>query len=99
MFCSDVNATAALRLAGGSSKADGFESMERHFRRILASRDLEDVGAQLHRLVKRLERDGIPLDYVALLEDLIRFGQRPERVKTRWSLDFWQAANSETADT
>lgn len=86
---------AALRLAGGSINADGFDSMERHFRRLLAADNLHDLAAQLHRLVKRLERESIPLDYAALLSDLRQFSNNAEKVKTRWALHFWQAPSSE----
>lgn len=83
--------SAALKLAGGSTSANGFDSMERHFRRLLAANDLEDLTPQLHRLIKRLERESIPLDYVRLLGDLRQFSNNPEAVKTRWALAFWQA--------
>jgi CRISPR system Cascade subunit CasB len=85
--------SAALKLAGGSASANGFDSMERHFRRLLAADDLEDLGQQLFRLVKRLERSSpsIPLDYARLLGDLRQFRNNPEAVKTRWAIAFWQA--------
>lgn len=83
--------SAALKLAGGSTSANGFDSMERHFRRLLAAEYLDDLVPQLHRLVKRLEREAIPLDYAKLLGDLRQFRNNPEAVKTRWALAFWQA--------
>lgn len=89
--------TAALRLAGGS-KGAGFESMERHFQRLLAAKSLEDLSAQLVRLVKRLERDSIPLDYVQLLTDLRQFHTIPEKVRIRWSRDFWHVEEQDTPD-
>lgn len=86
--------TAYLQVAGGP-KGAAYESTERHFRRLLTCQTLDEVGEQLHRLVKRLEGDGIPLDYAKLLGDLRQWGKNPDAVKTRWSLDFWQA-NPET---
>lgn len=83
--------SAALKLAGGSTSANGFDSMERHFRRLLSTELLDDLGPQLHRLVKRLERESIPLDYARLLGDLRQFRNNPESVKTRWAIAFWQA--------
>jgi CRISPR system Cascade subunit CasB len=83
--------SAALKLGGGSTSANGFDSMERHFRRLLAAESLDDLGPQLHRLVKRLERESIPLDYARLLGDLRQFRNNPESVKTRWAIAFWQA--------
>lgn len=83
--------SAAFKLGGGGPSANGFDSMERHFRRLLAADDLEDLGPQLHRLIKRLERESIPLDYARLLGDLRQFRNNPEAVKTRWAIAFWQA--------
>ncbi len=89
--------SAALKLAGGSTSANGFDSMEKHFRRLLAADELEDLGPQLHRLVKRLERESIPLDYARLLGDLRQFRNNSEAVKTRWALAFWQAPTEQPA--
>lgn len=90
---------AALTLAGGSSKAAGFDSMEKHYQRILAAGDLDDLAPQLHRLVKRLERASIPLDYARLLSDMRQFDKYSERIKTDWAVDFWQADETETAES
>ncbi len=90
--------SAALKLGGNSSQADAFPSMERHFRRLLAADLLEDLAPQLHRLVKRLERESIPLDYARLLGDLCQFRNNPEAVKTRWAIAFWQASTETSAN-
>ena len=89
---------AALQLAGGL-KGAGFESMEKHFRRLLAAADLDELAPRLQRMVKRLERESITLDYARLLGDLRQFGKFPERIKTKWALDFWQAVEPITPDT
>ena len=89
--------SAALKLGGNSSQADAFSSMERHFRRLLSADTLEELAPQLHRLVKRLERESIPLDYARLLGDLRQFRNSPEAVKTRWSIAFWQAPADQLA--
>lgn len=95
---SDVG-RAALKLAGGGMNADGFDSMERHFRRLLACDSLDELAGQLHRLVKRLSREGIPLDYAQLLSDLKLWRSGfADSVKTRWALHFWQAP-AEAAST
>jgi CRISPR type I-E-associated protein CasB/Cse2 len=91
--------SAALKLGGNSTQADAFPSMERHFRRLLSADTLEDLGPQLHRLVKRLERESISLDYARLLGDLRQFGKNPEAVKTSWALAFWQAPTEQPAST
>lgn len=80
---------AALRLG---DRKDGDHPYDRHFRRLLACTDLDDLAPQLHRLVKRLSREGIPLDYAKLLQEL-RFWStgHAENVKTHWAKEFWQA--------
>ena len=90
--------SAALKLGGNSSQADAFPSMERHFRRLLAADSLEDLAPQLHRLIKRLERESIPLDYARLLGDLRQCRNNPEAVKTRWAIAFWQAPTETPAN-
>lgn len=84
---------AALNLAGGSPKANEFDSFERHFRRLLAcdAADLEELGRQIHRIVKRMSKKSIVFDYNRLLWDLRRWESKSEDVKTNWARDFWQA--------
>lgn len=89
--------SAALELGGRKTTATEFPSMERHFRRLLAADNLDDLKWQLYRLVKRLERTSIPLDYARLLSDLCQFQSNPETVKTRWAIAFWQAPSEELA--
>ena len=80
---------ACLTLGGG----DGFESMERHFRRLLAcdAAELERLGEQLHRLFIRFAREGIALDYNRLLWDLRKWSKSADDIKARWACEFWQA--------
>jgi CRISPR system Cascade subunit CasB len=80
---------ASLRLG---ERKDGDHPYDRHFRRLLACANLDDLAPQLHRLVKRLNRDSIPLDFSKLLQEL-RFWStgHSESVKTAWAKDFWQA--------
>ena len=91
--------SAALKLGGNSTQADAFPSMERHFRRLLAAESLDELAPQLHRLVKRLERESIPLDYAKLLGDLRQFRTNSEAVKTRWAIAFWQAPAAQPTAT
>lgn len=88
---------ALLQLAGGSTQARGFDSFERHFRRLLACNagDLDELGDQLHRLFKRLERENISLDYNRLLWDVRKWRTESENIKTRWAGDFWQAPSEQ----
>jgi CRISPR type I-E-associated protein CasB/Cse2 len=80
---------AALRLG---DRKDGDHPYDRHFRRLLACDDLSDLAPQLHRLVKRLGREAVPLDYAKLLKELFFWSAGyAESVKTTWAKEFWQA--------
>jgi CRISPR type I-E-associated protein CasB/Cse2 len=80
---------AALKL--GDRDKDGKHPYDSHFRRLLACDSLDDLAQQLHRLVKRLQREGIGLDYAELLKNLNFWANYSEDVKVRWAADFWQA--------
>ena len=69
--------------------------MERHFRRLLAADDLDDLAPRLQHLVRRLQQEGIPLDYAVLLGNLRRFSNDPQTVRTQWAMSFWQAPAEE----
>lgn len=86
---------ACRKLAGDK----GLESFERHFRRLLASGDLQEVGGQLHRIFKRLERESISLDYQEVLKNLRFWKSYSETVKARWAMDFWQAPAELSTDS
>lgn len=79
---------AALRLG---ERKDGEHPYDRHFRRLLACDTLQDLGQQLHRLTKRLQREGIALDYEELHKNLNYWANYKEDVKVRWAAGFWQA--------
>lgn len=79
---------AALRLG---DRKDGEHPYDRHFRRLLACDTLEDLAIQLHRLVKRLAREGIGLDYEMVYKNLNFWSNYQEDIKVRWAADFWQA--------
>lgn len=71
--------------------ADGEHPYDQHFRRLLACDDLTELGQQLHRLVRRLAREGNGLDYSLLLKDLNFWANYSDDVKLRWAAGFWQA--------
>lgn len=85
---------AALRLG---DRKDGEHPYDRHFRRLLACDTLDDLAQQLHRLTKRLQREGIGLDYAELHKNLNYWANYREDVKVRWAVDFWQAPVSQIA--
>jgi CRISPR type I-E-associated protein CasB/Cse2 len=80
---------ATIRLG---ERKDGEHSYDRHFRRLLACNEIADLAPQLHRLVKRLSREAVPLDYAKLLSELNFWSTGySDRVKTDWAKEFWQS--------
>ncbi len=79
---------AALRLGDRENDRHPYDL---HFRRLLASDSFRDLSQQLHRLVKRLERESIGLDYERLWKDLNFWTNYSENVKHQWAADFWQS--------
>lgn len=80
-------------------RKEGEHPYDRHFRRLLSCDDIDDLAQQLHRLVKRLEREGIGLDYQLLHKNLNYWANYQEDVKLRWAADFWQAPIPESTTT
>lgn len=83
---------AALALGKRTGDEHPFD---RHFRRLLACDDITDLAQQLHRLVRRLKREGIGLDYSGLYKDLNFWANHCEKVKVNWAADFWEAPSPE----
>ncbi len=83
---------AAARLG---ERKDGEHPFDRHFRRLLACQNIGrtddpgDLASQLHRLVKRLHRDGIGLDFAELHKNLNFWANHRDFVLLRWASDFW----------
>ncbi len=83
---------AASRLGERKEREHPFD---RHFRRLLACQDIGraddpgDLAFQLHRLVKRLKREGIALDYAELHKNLNYWSRHRDLVLLRWASDFW----------
>lgn len=77
---------------------DGGHPYDRHFRRLLACEDLTDLALQLYRLVKRLGREGIALDYATLYRNLNYWANYRDDVKVRWAADFWQASLPQSSE-
>jgi CRISPR type I-E-associated protein CasB/Cse2 len=79
---------AALSLGERKENHHPYDS---HMRRLLACGSLEDVGQQLLKLMRRLNREAKPIDYNRVMWDLRNWDKKSSDVKTRWAMDFWQA--------
>lgn len=86
----------AARMLGDPK--DGVHPYDRHFRRLLACTELGrtenpgDLAVQLHRLIRRLAREAVGLDYADLLKRLNFWSGSSESVKVRWASQFWQSS-------
>lgn len=89
---------ACLHLAGGHTQAAEFKSFEAHFFRLIASESPSKLAEQLARIFRRLNRldeQQRSLDYCLVLKALLYWPNYSDQVKTRWSMEFWNASKSE----
>lgn len=66
--------------------AEGLQSFDKHFRRLLTCQSAEEVCERLPRLIKAASQKDLPINYVELFKDLCYWG---ERVKIRWAAAYW----------
>jgi len=68
-------------------------SRDLHFRRLLASRDVDDLIHQLRRILKQIDR---PVDWGMVFADLFDWQREKarDRVKQRWAEDFYTSDNA-----
>jgi len=65
-------------------------------RRLLACDRVEDVCRILRPLFSLIDaRSGVRLDYARLLKDLLAFNFDPQRIKSRWAMDFYRQTERE----
>ena len=97
-----------LRNFGGSCRrialADSkeiAESIERRFRRLLSSGDVDDVIGQLRSWVRLAASKGVPVNYESLFADLWNWRFYAEDIRVQWARAFWQSGESadDTAQT
>jgi CRISPR system Cascade subunit CasB len=98
-------ALVASSIVKTKSKSNGFNSLgkciskcgnEARLRRLLSSSTTDDLCKQLRPILSLIESNSISIDYVSLLNDLIRFQYNDEQVKARWAKDFYN--HSENGD-
>jgi len=67
------------------------ESIERRFRRLLSSGDVEDVIDQLRSWIRLASSKGVPVNYESLFADLWNWRFYAEDIRVQWARSFWQA--------
>ncbi len=68
-------------------------------RRLLACDQTEEVCRILRPLFSLIDsKAGVQLDYARLLDDLLRFSNDSQRVKSRWAQDFYRHGDSENKE-
>lgn len=82
------------RIARSDSK-EIVESMERRFRRLLASGSVGDVTDQLRPWIRLAASKGVPVNYESLFADLWNWRFYAEDVRLQWARVFWWAGESD----
>jgi CRISPR type I-E-associated protein CasB/Cse2 len=65
------------------------------FRRLLASRDRDELDRRLRALLRLAAKDGAPVDWGVLGADVLWFFASSDRVRRRWAQDFYAPIASE----
>lgn len=76
-------------IARQSDQAPGDAAFDRHFRRLLASRTLDDLEAPLLSAVRMAKAKDATIDFRSLHWDLIRFRANPDDVLEKWARDYF----------
>lgn len=70
-------------------------SIEKRFAALLDA-DSEDLSHRLRQAVSLLSAEGIPLDWKALLQDLLDWDRVLRPVQRRWARAFWSSRTTES---
>lgn len=95
-----LNGRASLGQALAGCYPDGSQSdpAQARLRRLLACRSIEELCRILRPLLNLIEsKGGMPLDYAALLRQMLRFGygdEAAQQIKARWAQDFYRPQNT-----
>ncbi len=82
------NFGATCRTIAGKNR----DTFEAHFRRLLASTDLEnDLAPVLQRIIRRAKNTGASVNYTQLHKDLSKWRYSAEDIKTNWAKEYWSA--------
>lgn len=86
------------RLMGGPHEVNS--GVERDFNAMISTPDLESLRFRLRRIVTRLGREGIGVNWPQLLIDLHGWEHPDRLVQQKWARDFWRSSASvgNTAD-
>lgn len=94
------NGSLSLGRAIAACYEDGRDSEQAkaRLRRLLACDDIAELCRLLRPLLSLIDsRAGEPLDYLRLLQQLLRFSHDPQQVKARWAQDFYGQVAEESA--
>ena len=72
------------------------ESIERRFRRLLASGNVEDVIDQLRSWIRLASSKGVSVNYESLFADLWNWRFYADDIRVQWARSFWQSNDSAT---
>jgi CRISPR type I-E-associated protein CasB/Cse2 len=92
------NIGETCRRIGLIDSKDVAESIERRFRRLLSSGNVEDVIDQLRSWIRLASSKGVSVNYESLFADLWNWRYYADDIRVHWARAFWQA-NDSTAET
>ena len=76
-------------LARRNGAKPGDSPFDRHFRRILASRNIEELREPLLSAVRLAKTSGVAVDFQRLEWDLLTFRNNPDPVLERWAKSYF----------
>jgi CRISPR system Cascade subunit CasB len=89
--------TVMRALAMGHHRDDkGHSTFDARFRRFLACSSSSEVCDHLGGVLRASEREGVPVNFVQLFNDLVRWERG--RAKVEWAAEYWPAPPAETRE-
>lgn len=79
-----------LAVRGGDARP-GDSPFDRHFRRILASRTLDDIAKPILTAGRMAKASGKSIHFPALHKDLVSFSHDPDPILERWAKSYFDA--------
>lgn len=95
-----VSLGAAVRRLVKDGEKPEDNSVLKRFNRLLTASGMPEAANHLRGIVQLLRRDGIPLDYPQLAEELylLQIPEKAPRVRLHWGRDYYRNQNENTQE-
>jgi len=84
------------KINNGRITTEDLERFAPRFNDLIVCRELDQLCKKLLQLVRRLDNEGIPVNYETLYCDLSYWGKWGERVRRSWAQSYWSNSPKET---